>query len=188
MFPWLGSAVLQIQIAAAAGEEKACARHGEGGDGRRCMLGIVCGSGDSGCCHQGCCGGSSSMMGTVEEKVSLTMLPWLESAGVHIPIAAVVVVEKACARRGQGEYGRGCMLGVGCGLGDSGCCLQRCCRCSSSVLGTVAEEVSLTMFLWLRSAGLTGTVSSSVVGGEGMRTSWSRWGRPSVYARHCVWL
>ena len=126
------------------------------------MLGVVCGSGDSGCCLQGCCRGSSSVMGTVEEKVSQTMLPWVDSAGLQAPLAAAAVVEKACARRGQGEYGRRCMLGVGCGSGDSGCCLQRCCRCSSSVMGTVAEEVSLTMFLWLRSAGLQAPLAAAL--------------------------
>ena len=69
------------------------------------MLGVVCGSGDSGCCLQVCCRGSSSVMGIVEEEVSLTRLPWLDSAGLQIRIAAAVVVEKACARHGKGGDG-----------------------------------------------------------------------------------
>ena len=48
------------------------------------MLGVVCGSGDSGCCLQGCCRGSSSMMGTVEEEVSLTMFVWLGSIDLQL--------------------------------------------------------------------------------------------------------
>ena len=69
------------------------------------MLGVVCGSGDSGCCFEGSCRGSSSVTGTVAQEVSLTILPWLESVGLQIPIAVAAVVEKACARHGQGGDG-----------------------------------------------------------------------------------